>query len=536
MASFEERVTIMSQMMSRGGYVRIGLALILVLGALGGGIAFFWNGKSHSASAGPHEGEGGGEPGHVAIQVKSVKPHYDKTFSMIEKRPADVLAYYRDELACRVPGVISMIRTDKGDTVKEGETLITVDVPELEADVKERRADLVRANAQVKQMKAAVVSANAELKVVEAKIKAAEAKWHSDQAYLKFRDKQATRFQNLLASGSIEARLVDEQMDRREAAFEAVNAAEQALEAAKSQKIASKAKIVQAEADQEEAESKVDVINAQLNRALALHQFATIIAPFDGVIVDRDRHANKGAIVQKADNGAIKPLLTIQRSDIVTVVMRVPDNFAPYITPETEAIFETHSLPGVQIHGKVTRFPPSLDNPEHDRTMVVEVDLWNGPKADFDKKKDDKKFRAGLKKGMPGDPNNGLPIVPEIKGELAGGRQLRLLPGMFGQMTLLLRKFDNAFMLPSALIVSQGGNTYIYLVQDGKAHLQQVKVQVDDGKLVKVELLGKSGEVLGDLTGKEEVIISNQGELSEGQLVQPTVVEDWRKLATAKKS
>ena len=37
------------------------------------------------------------------------------------------------------------------------------------------------------------------------------------------------------------------------------------------------------------------------------------------------------------------------------------------------------------------------------------------------------------------------------------------------------------------------------------------------------------------LTAKEEVIISNQGELSEGQLVQPTVVEDWRKLATAKK-
>lgn len=525
----------MKQMISRGGFLRIGLALILVLGMIGGGVAFFWNGGSHLSSAGANEGESTGEPAHVAIQVKSVKPHYDKSFSMLEKRPADVLAYYRDDLACRVPGVIRMIRTDKGDTVKQGETLIEVDVPELEADVKEQEAAVDRAKAQVKQQEAALVSAKAELGVIEAKIKAAGAKLRSDKAYLTFRKKQADRFQTLLASNSIEARLVDEQMDRHEAAIEAVNASFEAVNSAEAQKISAEARIKQTEADLEEAQSKVKVIQAESDRAKALLKFATITAPFDGVIVDRDRHANVGAVVQKADSGALKPLLTVQRSDIVTVVMRVPDNFAPYITPETEAIFETHSLPGVQIHGKVTRFPPSLDNPEHDRTMVVEVDLWNGTKEEFDKKKDDATFRAGLKKGMPGDPNNGLPIVPEIKGELAGGRQLRLLPGMFGQMTLLLRKFDNAYMLPSASIVSQGGNTYIYVVQDGKAHLQQVKVQVDDGKLVKVELLGKSGEVLGDLTGKEEVIISNQGELSEGQLVQPTVVEDWRKLATAKK-
>ncbi len=72
-------------------------------------------------------------------------------------------------------------------------------------------------------------------------------------------------------------------------------------------------------------------------------------------------------------------------------------------------------------------------------------------------------------------------------------------------------------------------------MQNGKAHLQPVDVQVDDGKLVKVELLGDKGEVLGDLTGKEEVIISNQGELSEGQPVKATIHdEDWQALDAAK--
>jgi multidrug resistance efflux pump len=327
----------MKQLMSRGGFMRVSLATILVLALVGGGVAFFWHHDSHKVSASTNEGEG--EPVHVAIHVKTVKPHYDKTFSMIEKRPADVLAYYRDDLACRVPGVISMIRTDKGDTVKQGEPLIKVDVPELEASVKEQKAALDLARSQVKQKEAALTSAQAELGVVEAKINATGAKLRSDKAYLTFREKQAQRFQSLLASRSIEARLVDEQEDRREAAFEAVNAAVEAVNAAKAQKISAEDRIKQADADLEESRRKVEVVQAEVDHAQAMLDFATIKAPFDGVIVDRDRHANVGAVVQKADSGTLKPLLTIQRSDIVTVVMRVPDNFAPYITPETEAIF-----------------------------------------------------------------------------------------------------------------------------------------------------------------------------------------------------
>jgi multidrug resistance efflux pump len=534
----------MAKLMSREGYVRLSLVVLIILGVVGAAAYVLFNGSRQTASASPSAsvaagGEEHGEPQQLAIPVKSVKPHFDKNFTMTVRRPADVAAYYRADLESRVPGVVGMIRTDKGDVVKKDEALIKLDVPDLDAKVEQAKADLDLSRAQVHQKEAAVESAKTELDVIEAKINAAVAKRNSDKAYLVFREKQAQRFRGLLESRSVDARLVDEQEDRREAAFEAVNAAEEAVKSARAQKVAVAAKVKQAEADLEEARANVKVKQGELDYAKDMLGFGTILAPFDGVIVRRE--VDPGSFVRTAAGGHSAPLLTIQRSDIITVVMRVPDNYAPFITPKTEAIFETPALPGVKIHGKVTRFPPSLVNPEHDRTMLVEVDLWNGSEEDYAKSMSSDEFKSHLKKGMPGDPRNGLPILPEIKGKLAGGavkgkseggRQLRLLPGMFGDMTLVLRNFEGTYLLPSSAIVSEGGRPYIYVVRDGKATLQPVEVQVDDGKLVKVERLDKEGTPLGDLAGDEEVIVTNQGELSEGQAVKPSLVEDWRSLGS----
>jgi hypothetical protein len=164
--------------------------------------------------------------------------------------------------------------------------------------------------------------------------------------------------------------------------------------------------------------------------------------------------------------------------------------------------------------------------------MLVEVDLWNRSAARFEERKKDKAYLARLKRGIPGDPNGGLPVVPQVKGKLEAGRKMKLLPGMFGEMTLIVKNFADVFMLPSSSIVTKGGFPYIYLVQDKKAHLQPVKVNIDDGKLAKIELLNEDGVSLGDLTGKEEVIVSNQGELTEGQLVEAEEVTDWKTLTS----
>jgi multidrug efflux pump subunit AcrA (membrane-fusion protein) len=501
--------------------LRLGLGLVVILALVGGGVFYFLHDSHGGNKAGAHETENA--ESEAPIPVKFVHPRFDKSFAIVEKRPADVLAYYRDNLDSRVAGVIRWIKTDVGSVVKKGNLLVDVEVPEREARKKEMEAAVKRADAQVMQKKAAVDVATAEWEAAQAKKRAMQARHDSDIAYEKFREKQKNRYEALLRNRAIEIELVDEQEDRYMAAQQATIASAAAVMQAEAEEKAAKTKIEQAKADLLEAKEKLNVTNAELDHATAMVKFAQITAPFDGVIVERNTYANRGKVVQSADQGHPTPLLVIERQDIVTLVMRVPDVYAAYITPQTEAIFETPSLPGLKIHGKVTRYPTSLINPKKDRTLRVEIDLWNKSPQEFDAVKNDPKFIEDLKDGLPGYSN--LPVVPKYEGKVAAGK--KLMPGMYGDLTLLLRKFNNVYMLPSSAIVNQGGVNFIYVVQDGKAHLQPVKVEVDDGKLVKVDLANDKDEVIGELTGKETVIVSNTGELSEGQPVKPVPVLNW---------
>jgi hypothetical protein len=101
---------------------------------------------------------------------------------------------------------------------------------------------------------------------------------------------------------------------------------------------------------------------------------------------------------------------------------------------------------------------------------------------------------------------------------------------MYGTMRLLLQRFQDCYLLPSSAVFSRGGKRYIALVQEGKVHFAAVKVQVDDGTLVKVALINRQvdnqtgeEEVFQDLNGAEEIIVSGQGELDEGQAVKATL-------------
>lgn len=513
----------MKSILTSAGALRLGVALVVVLALVGGGLAYFLHGADKAtAGTGDMENDEGQE---AEILVKIVHSHYDKTFTMTEKRPADVRPYFEAPLETRVPGIVSEILADVGSVVTKGQRLVKVDVPDLEARAKQRKADVKLAEAQVEQKKAALATANAQLKAAKAKVDAANARLRSDVAYEKFRKKQAERYVSLLRDRAIDAQLVDEQEDRLQASIEATQAAREAVAYADAEVIASKARIDQANADIEEARQNVKAKEAELGYANAMLDYATVEAPFDGQIVRRN--VDPGFFVQNAGSGHATPLLVIQRNDIVTVVIRVPDNYAPYVTPNTEAIFETPSLPGVKIHGKVTRYPQSLVTPENDRTMLVEVDLWNRSAHEFELKEKDQKFLDSLKPGLPNDPRGGKPIVPKVEGNMAGRE---MMPGMFGDMTLVLQKFDNVHMLPASAITIKGGITYIYVVKDGKAHLQQVKVEVNDGKLAKVELLDENGVIIGDLTGTEEVVVTNQSELNEGQPVKTALVENWKAL------
>jgi multidrug efflux pump subunit AcrA (membrane-fusion protein) len=447
-----------------------------------------------------------------AIRVAAIHPKKDPSFVITVEEPAYVLAYYQANLKARAAGPVSFIQKDIGDSVrgphdgKLGEKLVEIDVPDLVEQVAlknqivdERQRDLQLAQANVKRSEAAI-------KIAKSGVRAAA-------AVAKQRSEQYQRFVTLAKNNGIVPLVVEEQ--------------ELAAESAQADVMKADASVEKAQADLEYANADVELKNtlirvAQKDRdqTQALLDFATVRAPFDGVITRR--FVDPGSFVQNATTSNTEPVLTVERVDIVTVYMKVPDDYAPYVTNDTEAFIQMSELPGVVLKGKVSRFSPSLQTPQNDRTMRVEVDLYNGTRQEYDA------FLAREKKDHNADLKNGqLPWFPTVSGKEAAGHQ-PLLPGMYGTMKLQLHKFQNAYLLPSSAIVSHGGVPYIYLVKDGIAHQTPVEVLVDDGRVAKVSIITKIGneQVKKPLTGDEVVVSSNQGELGDGQAVS-AAISDW---------
>jgi multidrug efflux pump subunit AcrA (membrane-fusion protein) len=450
-----------------------------------------------------------------AVAVNCIHPKRDPSFVISIEEPAYVDAYYRANLEARVAGPVKFIRKDIGDPVAKGERLIEIDVPDLlqevaqkESIVDQRRQEQELAQAQVKMAQAAVDVAREVVKEKEAEVKVSEA----DRI---FREKELKRFRELAAERGVTQDIVEEREKFYQSALAAEARDQVAVLKAKSDLQEVEAKLEAAGVDVKLKEALVAVARKDRDRVQALADYAKITAPFRGVIVKRN--VDPGSFVQNATTAHTEPLLTLERTDIVTVHMNVPDNYAPFVTRNTDAIIEMAELPGQLIHGKVTRFSPSLR--ENDRTMRVEVDLYNGTQEDY-RRGEAVKWEGDLK-------GEARPLFPTVTGKNAG-QPHPLLPGMLGRMRLVLHSLRNAYLVPSNIIMSQGGKPYIYVVKNGAAHLVPVDVQVDDGKLAKIAVITKikDEEVKQDLTGDELIVASNQGELSDGQAVQATPV-DW---------
>jgi multidrug resistance efflux pump len=488
----------------------------LLLGTAGLALVYF----VHRGQATIHEGtpEEGAKSG---IPVKTVHPQANSNFELTVDRPANVKAYYRSPIEARVAGEVQWIHVAPGSNVKKGELLVRILVPDLDAAEKEKKDLIGQREKEWQVAKAKVVAAEKAVDTAEANIKEKKTLLTEAQATTAYRAVQFKRLNDLLTQRSVEPIAVDE--------------AQKNLDVARALEASADAARIKAEAEREDARVNVKVMEAERNRseqlvqvaktaheaAAALAEYARVKAPWDGTVVNR--HVDPGSFVQNASTGHPTPLVTLERTDIVTVVMRVPDNVAPFVKDGTVATLELDELPGIKIQGRVTRRSGSLETSDRDRTMRVEVDLWNSDPSNYEAflaanyNGDKPKAGAEVKDGLP-------PLLPTFVGEDPLGRSRRLLSDMYGKMTLVLKTFGDCKLIPSVAVLHEGGRALVYVVEQGKAHRVPIKVQMDDGNLAKVVLLDDKGRVRGELTGKEAVIVSNQEELSEGAPVAGTSV------------
>jgi multidrug efflux pump subunit AcrA (membrane-fusion protein) len=237
---------------------------------------------------------------------------------------------------------------------------------------------------------------------------------------------------------------------------------------------------------------------------------ASITAPFDGVI--SARAADPGLFVASA---AVVPdvnsLLTVDRTDIVTVSMSVPETYVSCLSMDTMAEIRMNALPGRVLRCPLSRIAPALNT--EDRTLRVEVDLFNGTSDAYSQMK----VRAESN-GFADLKSRKLPFFPE---GLTAGQSVGLLPGMYGTMNLVMPVASSALFVPSSAIVRDGGMTYLYENEKGVARRRSIVVQMDNG--VSAAVRWSSNGTTQDLSGREEIITSNQGELEDGTAIEATL-------------
>jgi HlyD family secretion protein len=366
------------------------------------------------------------------------------------------------DLYAKASGFLAEQAVDIGSRVQAGDVLARLSVPEYEKQVARDQARVKNAQAKVRQSEAARQSFEAEARAAEAAVGLAKVTVRAKVAYRQYREKQLARIKELAASRAVDARLADEQEDYYQSAVEGENSAKEQVNAAQERVLAAKAKVLQAGADIDDAKASVEVAEADLARSEVLLRYTLIKSPYTGVVTRRNFHP--GDFIKSADQGGNMPLLTVERTNKMRVVVQVPDRDVAYVTVGDAATLEIDALPGRLFQGTIARFAEAEDPTT--RLMRTEVDIPN----------------------------------PDGK----------LRRGMYGRATLILQAgTPDSVRIPSAALVErkEGGSGSVRVVKDGKVKLQRVTIGADNGT---------ETEIISGLTATDLVILRSSTPVVEG--------------------
>jgi RND family efflux transporter MFP subunit len=319
--------------------------------------------------------------------------------------PGTTDAFAQANIYARASGYISKREVDIGSHVKAGQLLVEITAPELDHQIAQAEATLTQMQAALQQ-----AQANRDLGQVT---------WNRDSV--------------LVQKGWV----TQEQGDTDRLNLKAQEAAVNVAEAN---------------------------IKAQTAQVAVLHQqkdYQSVIAPFDGVITQRN--VDIGSLVQ-ADATSGTFLFTLMQSDKLRIQLYVPQDEVFGLGPGVDAIIRVPELPGQDFPGKVTRIADALQ--PGTRTLLTEIDVPN--------------------------PDNVLS------------------PGLYCTVELKIPRKTPSLILPSEAIIFNAKGLSVAVVQDGIARLRNVNVVRDFGTRIEVN----SGVKEGD-----QVILTPPVDLADGQKV-----------------
>jgi RND family efflux transporter MFP subunit len=319
--------------------------------------------------------------------------------------PGTTDAFAQANIYARASGYISKREVDIGSRVKAGQLLVEITAPELDHQIAQAEGTLAQMQASLQQ-----AQANRDL---------AQVTWDRDSKLVQ--QGWATQQQGDTDRLTLQA---------REAAVAVATA-------------------------------NITAQNAQLR---VLHQqkiYQSVVAPFDGVITQRN--IDVGALVQ-ADATSGTFMFTLMQSDVIRIQLYVPQDEAFGLGPGTAAVVRVPEMPGRDFSGTVTRLAEALA--PGSRTLLTEIDVPNPDHA--------------------------------------------LSPGIYCNVELKIPRKTPSLIVPSEAIIFNRDGLSVAVVEDGSAHFRHVTVVRDFGTTVEVSAGVKDGD---------QVIMNPPVDLTEGHKV-----------------
>jgi len=229
---------------------------------------------------------------------------------------------------------VKELNVDYGSRVQKDQVLATLEIPELQLQVKEDDAAVRNAEAQIPHAQDELNRMQAQQKVLQ------------------------LQFDRLNGVAQARPGLV----------------AQQEVDDSQGKALASAAQVEGAKSNLQSAESVLAAAQAKREHDQALFDYAKITAPFAGVVTER--YANLGTLMQGGTNSSTQamPLVKLSQDDLFRLVIPVPESYVKFIHLGDAVSVNVPSL-NRTFPGKVARF--SVDVREDTRTMHTEVDVSN---------------------------------------------------------------------------------------------------------------------------------------------------------------
>jgi RND family efflux transporter MFP subunit len=206
------------------------------------------------------------------------------------------------------------------------------------------------------------------------------------------------------------------------------------------------------------AESNIAAQEAQIRVLEQEKAYQRVVAPFDGVITQRN--IDNGSLVQSQSTF----MYTLQHPDVIRTQLYVPQDAAFGVTPGVDAVVHVPEIPNRSFPGTVTRIASALQ--PGSRTLLTEVDVQNP---------------------------DGL-----------------LSPGIYCTVELLIPRKTPSMIIPADAVVFDENGQHVAVVENGTVHLQKITVARDFGTEVEVHEGVKPGD---------QVILNPMVNLVEGSKV-----------------